>query len=64
MPLFVVLAMTAEQRINDFMAQELANMVWEFVTAGQSEVQLFIMLAGMGKWFIGDFTEQDLANTA
>ena len=47
--LFVVLAMAAEQRISDFMAQELANMVWAFVTVGQSEVQLFMMLAGMAE---------------
>ena len=58
----MMLAGMAESRICDFTAQELANMVWAFVTGGQSQTQLFMVLAATAERRIGDFTAQELAN--
>ena len=62
--LSVALARAAERRLGDFNVQELANTVWAFATANQSEAQLFAALARAAERRQGDFNVQELANTA
>ena len=63
--LFTTLARAAaERRVGDFKTQNLANTVWAFATAGQSDVQLFKTLAWVAERHVGDFNAQGLANTA
>ena len=54
----------AEQRVNDFNMQDLANTTWAFVMVGQSDAQLFAALARAVEQRVSDFNMQDLANTA
>ena len=62
--LFKALARTAEQRLNEFYAQGLANTAWAFATVGQQDEQLFKVLAKMAEQRLDQFNAQDLANTA
>lgn len=63
-PLLVVLARVAEQRLGDFNPQNFANTVWAFATVDQSDVPLFLVLARTTELRVSDFKPQELANTA
>ena len=54
----------AERRLDQFNAQDLANMAWAFATVGQQDEQLFKVLAKMAEQRLDQFNVQDLANTA
>ena len=54
----------AEQRLDNFNAQNLTNMAWAFVAVGQQDEQLFMALAKMAERCLHKFNAQDLANTA
>ena len=54
----------AKKRLDQFKAQDLANMVWAFATVGQQEEQLFKSLAKMAEWRLDQFKAQELANMA
>ena len=62
--LFAALATVAEQHMDDFNVQALANTAWAFATAGQNDALLFAALATVAEHHMGDFNVQDLANTA
>ena len=62
--LFTALARTAEQRLDEFNAQNLANMAWAFRTADLSDELLFVTLARAQEWLLGKFSAQNLANTS
>ena len=63
-PLFVLLARTVNQHVEDFNAQALANMAWAFATARHSDLSLFAALARSSEWCAGAFKPQELANMA
>ena len=50
--------------MEDFNAQDLANIAWAFATVGQADKQLFTALARAAEQCLGDFNAQELANTA
>ena len=54
----------AERRLDQFNAQDLANMAWAFATVGQQEEQLFKVVAKMAERCLDHFNAQALANTA
>ena len=54
----------AEQRLDQFNAQGLANTAWAFATVGQKDEQLFKALAKMAEQRLDEFNAQGLANTA
>ena len=54
----------AEQRLDQFNEQELANTAWAFTTVGQQEEQLFKALAKMAERRLNHFNAQELANMA
>ena len=62
--LFNALARMAEQRLDQFNAQELANTAWAFATVGQKDELLFNAVARMAERRLDQFNAQDLANTA
>ena len=62
--LFKALAKMAEQRLDQFNAQELANMACAFATVGQQEEQLFKVVAKMAQRSLDEFNVQELANMA
>ena len=57
-------AKMAEQRLDEFNAQELANTAWAFATVGQEDEQLFKALAEMAEQRLDDFNAQGLTNAA
>ena len=62
--LFSALARAAEQRLERFNAQDLANTVWAFAKAELSEELLFVVLPRLLERRLSDFNEQNLSNTA
>ena len=62
--LFKALARMAEQRRDEFSAQEHANTAWAFLTIGQQDEQLFKALARMAERRLDQFDAQALANFA
>ena len=62
--LFAAMAKEAEQRLDQFSAQELANTAWAFATEGQQDGQLLKALARMAERRLDQFNGQGLANTA
>ena len=62
--LFAAIAQEAKQRLDEFNAQELANMAWAFATVGQQDEQLFESLSKMAEQHLDKFNAQGLANTA
>ena len=62
--LFKTLASMAEQRLNQFNVQELANTAWAFGKVGQQDEQLFKALARIAEQRLDQFNAQELANTA
>ena len=62
--LFKALAKMAEQRLDQFNAQDLANTAWAFATMGQQDEQLFKALARMAKRCLDHLNAQGFANTA
>ena len=50
--------------MDDFHAQDLANLGWAFAMLGQSDVKLFAALGRAATWCVGNFNVQGLANTA
>ena len=54
----------AEQRLDEFNMQNLANTAWAFATLGQKDEQLFKVLARMVEGWPDKFSAQGLANTA
>ena len=64
--LFTALAKMAQQRLNQFNAQDLTNTVWALAvaTAGQQDEQLFKALTSMAERRLDQFNVQALANTA
>ena len=54
----------AERRMQEFKAQELANMAWAFATVDLSDELLFAVLAKVAQWQVGKCKAQNLANTA
>ena len=62
--LFTSLADAAEQRMNDFNSQDLANTAWAVATVGRKHKRLFISLADAAKQRMKDFKLQGLVNTA
>ena len=54
----------AERRLEQFNAQELANIAGAFATVGQKDEQLFKALAKMAERRLDQFNAQNLANTA
>ena len=63
--IFKALAKMEKQRLNQFNAQEVANMAWALAvaTASQADVQLFTALAWAAEWWIGDMSEQGVCMT-
>ena len=57
-------ARTAERRVGEFNAQDLANMAWALAEVGQLDAQLFTALARTAERCVGELKTQDLANTA
>ena len=53
--MFMVLARSFEQRLGNFIAQNLANTAWAFATVDQSDAQLFAALARAAEQRLGDF---------
>ena len=53
----------AEQRLDKFSAQNLANMAWAFATADRSDALLFALLVRAVERRLGEFNPQNLANT-
>ena len=64
MPLFGALARSAEQRVRDFNAHDLANTAWAFATVGQADEQLFAALAKVAKRLGIELEPQAIANMA
>ncbi|MEC7214565.1 MAG: hypothetical protein VXW26_09145, partial [SAR324 cluster bacterium] len=62
--LFTVLTRMAEQRLDNFNAQELANTAWAFATVCQQDEQLFKALARMAERCLDTFNALGLANVA
>ena len=62
--LFKAVAKMAEQRLDQFNVQNLANTAWAFATVGQRDSQLFEEVAKMAAWRLDLFNAQDLASTA
>ena len=58
------MARVAELRLGDFKVQELANTAWAFVTASQSDAQLFAALSRAAEQRMVDFNVFELANAA
>ena len=58
MQLFKAFAKIAEQRLDEFNVQGLANMAWAFVTVGQQNEQLFKALAKMAELRLDQFNAQ------
>jgi len=54
----------AEQRLDEFKVQGLANMAWAFATVDQQDAQLFHALARMAEQRLDEFKVQNLANMA
>ena len=54
----------AEQSLDKFHTQTLANTAWAFATVGQQDEQLFKALARMAEWHRDKFNLQALANMA
>jgi len=49
--------------VGDFNSQDIANTVWAFAKACQSDAPLFAALASVSELRMGDFNSQALANT-
>jgi len=47
--LFMVFARATEQRMSDFIAQQLANTAWAFAKVGQSDTKLFMAFGRAAK---------------
>eukprot|EP00747_Dinoflagellata_sp_TGD_P116491 gnl/TRDRNA2_/TRDRNA2_172393_c4_seq2.p1 gnl/TRDRNA2_/TRDRNA2_172393_c4~~gnl/TRDRNA2_/TRDRNA2_172393_c4_seq2.p1 ORF type:complete len:311 (+),score=34.16 gnl/TRDRNA2_/TRDRNA2_172393_c4_seq2:115-1047(+) len=62
--LFGELGTSATGRVNDFSAEELANITWAFSTVNQFDETLFTAVARAMEKCIGDFNVQSLVNTA
>ena len=62
--LFKALAAAAQQHMNDFNSQELANTAFAFATGTHYDKQLFTGLAAAAQQCMKDFNSQDLANKA
>ena len=62
--LFAALARSAERRLGELNAQELAKKAWAFARADQPNVLLFAALPWVAEWRLGEFNAQDIANTA
>ena len=62
--LFAAIAKEAEQRLDQFNAQGLANTAWAFATVGQQDEQLFKALARMSEQRLVELNAQELASTA
>ena len=58
------MARMAEQHLDEFNAQSLANMAWVFATLDPQDEQLFKTLAGMAQQRQHMFSVQNLAHTA
>ena len=58
------MARAAQQRIDDFSAQGLANTAEALAKAGQLDVELFAALAEAAEQHMVDFNTKDLADTA
>ena len=54
----------AEQRLDKFNLQNIANTAWAFATVGQQDEQLFKALARMAERRLDKINAQDLTNTA
>ena len=54
----------AEQRLDQFNVQNIANTAWAFATVGQQDEQLFKALARLAERRLDQFNAQCLANTA
>ena len=61
-PLFSALARSAEKRVADFGASDLANIAWAFANAGQFDARLFASLAKEAEKVLGEFNDEDLDN--
>ena len=59
--MFVALARTAERRLGDLGAQDLANTAWAFATSSQCDVQLFSKFALVAERHLCDFSTLELA---
>ena len=62
--LFKTVARMAERCLDEFNAQELANMAWALAKVGQHDEHLFKALARMEEQRLDKFKAQELANTA
>ena len=62
--ILAAVATAAEQHMNDFNLQNIANTAWAFATAGQNDASLFAALATAAKPRMGELKLQVLANTA
>ena len=63
-PLFALLALEAEHRMDEFKKQELANTAWAFALTGHSELPLFLALTRAANRCVASFNSHDLAQTA
>ena len=52
--LFTALARSAEWRVGDFNAQDLANTAWAFATVQRSDEKLFTVLARAAERWVSD----------
>ena len=60
----MTLARASEWRVGDSNAQSLANTVWAFATADQTDALLFAVLSRATVRCVCDFDAQTLTNTA
>ena len=59
---FARLASSAEQKVGDFSAQEIAQVAWAFANANSVQGRLFSSLAAAAERFLEDFNDEELDN--
>ena len=59
-----VAAAVVRDRLDGFIPQNLANIVWAFAKAGQSDQKLFAAVARAAELRMSEFESQHIANTA
>ena len=62
--MFALVARVAQRCVGEFKAQNLANAVWTFATADQSDAPLFALVARAAQLRVAELKAQGLANAA